>query len=110
MKTLKRRILLAQEKAGIEDLLGEPVFVEVVDQSVPDPDSQNLPPTSRARPVTGYRAGGLFPIRYASAVDPVKVERRPGETLDQLERRCAKEFPRVALWWPLLECSASAGA
>ena len=110
MRTLKRRILLAQEEVGISDQFGDPLFVEVVDQSVPDPDSQNLTPTNQVQPVTGYRAGGLFPIIPASAEDPLRVERRPGETLEQLQRRCAKKFPRVALWWPLPEFPEPAGA
>lgn len=101
MRTLKRRILLAQEEVGIGDELGNPLFVEVIDQSIPDPDNQAEAQTNQAAPVIGYRAGGLFPSLLASAEDPVKVERRPGETLEQLQRRCVKEFPRVALWWPV---------
>lgn len=110
MRTLKRRILLAQEEVGIGDQFGNPLFVEVVDQSIPDPDNQTEVQTNQAAPVIGYRAGGLFPSLLASAEEPVTVERRPGETLEQLQRRCVKDFPRVALWWPLPECPEPIGA
>lgn len=101
MRTLKRRILLAQEEAGIGDQLGHPLFVEVVDQSVPDPDSPDLARINQAPPVTGYRVGGLFPAQMAGPEDSTIVHIRPGETLEGLQRRCAQEFSRVALWWPL---------
>lgn len=110
MRTLKRRILLAQEEVGIGDELGNQLFVEVIDQSIPDPDNQAEVQTNQAAPVIGYRAGGLFPSLISSAEDPAKVQRRPGETLEQLQRRCVKEFPRVALWWPLPECPEPIGA
>ena len=101
MKTLKRRILLAQQEAGVGDELGSPMFLEVVDQSVPDPDGLDLARANQVPQITGYRAGGLFPALVAKAEEVATVDRRPGETLEQLRGRCARMFPRVALWWPV---------
>lgn len=105
MRTLKRRILLAQEEAGIGDQLGNPLFVEVVDQSVPDPDGSNVVPLNAVQPVQGYRAGGRFPAYLTGPDGLVTVHAKARESLHKLQRRCGSEHAQVALWWPIFNAS-----
>lgn len=94
MKTLDRRLRQVEGVIG-PAALPEPMFFEIVDSSVPDPDLPDqlfpFPPEK----ITAYAAYSFH--------GRLVVPRQPGETLTDLRARCKAQMPQVALWCPLHE-------
>ncbi|MDP3835028.1 MAG: hypothetical protein Q8Q82_13785 [Hydrogenophaga sp.] len=92
MKTLDRRLRQLEGVIG-PAALPEPLFVEIVDSSVPDPDIDAHPFPYAPDLITAFAAwsfdGGTV------------IARQPGEELPALRARCQAQMPTVALWWPL---------
>lgn len=92
MKTLDRRLRQVEGVIG-PAALPEPIFIEIVDRSVPDPDMKAQPFPFGPEQLTAF-AAWAFDGR-------IVVKRQPGETLPALRARCKAEMPEVALWLPL---------
>lgn len=92
MKALDRRLRQVEGVIG-PAALPEPMFFEIVDRSVPDPDLPDQPFPFPEEKITAYAAYSFH--------GRVVVARQPGEALPALRARCKAEMPAVTLWLPL---------
>lgn len=90
--SLLSRVLKLEDQIGAQSSI-KPIFLVVVDSSVPDPDNP-----APYRPMTdadllGFKAGP------SSQGPELRVMRKPGETEDELRQRCAQVGPQYIIWF-----------
>ncbi len=93
MKALNRRVMRIEGYMGVGGDLPDPIFFAVMDTSVPDPDEQPKPFPFSADLLRAYegRLEGDHRI----------IDRKPEESVEDLQARCAKTAPHIAIWMPL---------
>ena len=99
MRTILRRIERLESRMGSGADEARALFVAVLDMSTPDPDL----PLPSAPPMEIQRI-----TAYTSRLG--RVDRRPRESLQALQARCARESPLPLCWWPEFDVPEAADA